>query len=106
MSSALFELAGLTHDAQSSAAYVAFAEAQLRSLASPVYLAEPGTNGGFLLKHATGNFPQKGEIDVPINYADYYFLEALTRAKAVLKQREHRTTAGEIAPGVRPAAIK
>lgn len=61
--------------------YSAFAEQQLRTLASPAYLAEPGTNGGFLLMHATGNHPKNSEIDVPINYADYYFLEALLRAR-------------------------
>lgn len=82
MSSALFELAGFASSPAAAARYRAFAEAQLRSLASPAYLAEPGTNGGFLLKHATGNHPKKSEIDVPINYGDYYFLEALLRAKA------------------------
>jgi unsaturated chondroitin disaccharide hydrolase len=61
--------------------YSTFAEQQLRSLASPAYLAEPGTNGGFLLKHATGNHPKNSEIDVPIIYADYYFIEALLRAR-------------------------
>ena len=59
----------------------AFAEAQLRSLSSPAYLATPGTHGGFLLMHATGNHPKNSEIDVPINYGDYYFLEALIRAR-------------------------
>ena len=34
---------------------------------------------GFLLLHSTGNYPAKDEIDVPINYADYYYLEALHR---------------------------
>ena len=106
MSSALFELTGLTHSPQSAARYAAFAEAQLRSLASPAYLAEPGTNGGFLLKHATGNFPHQSEIDVPINYADYYFLEALTRANAALKQRGTLTGSGAAAPSVHTAAIK
>jgi rhamnogalacturonyl hydrolase YesR len=62
--------------------YATFAGQQLRSLASPAYLAEPGANGGFLLMHATGNHPKNSEIDVPINYADYYFLEALLRARA------------------------
>ncbi|MEN9403825.1 MAG: hypothetical protein RL091_2528 [Verrucomicrobiota bacterium] len=62
--------------------YSDFAEQQLRSLASPAYLAQPGENGGFLLKHATGNYPKKSEIDTPINYTDYYFLEALLRARA------------------------
>ncbi len=78
--SALLELRGYV-DAATAASYTAFAEAQLRSLASPAYLAEPGTNGGFLLKHATGNHPKNSEIDVPINYGDYYFLEALVRAR-------------------------
>ncbi|MBQ3766143.1 MAG: glycoside hydrolase family 88 protein [Bacteroidales bacterium] len=50
----------------------------LRTLASPEYLAEPRTNGGFLLKHSVGNMPGGTEIDVPLTYADYYFLEALT----------------------------
>lgn len=61
--------------------YAAFAEQQLRSLASPAYLAAPGTNGGFLLMHATGNHPKNSEIDVPLAYGDYYFLEALLRAR-------------------------
>lgn len=78
--SALLELRGYAA-ADLAAGYTAFAEAQLRSLCSPAYLAEPGTNGGFLLKHATGNHPKNSEIDTPINYTDYYFLEALLRAR-------------------------
>ena len=54
------------------------AERILRTLASPEYLAEPRTNGGFLLKHSVGNIPGHTEVDVPLTYADYYFLEALT----------------------------
>ena len=56
---------------------VAAAERILRTLASPEYLAEPRTNGGFLLKHSVGNIPGHTEVDVPLTYADYYFLEAL-----------------------------
>ena len=56
---------------------VAAAERILRTLASPEYLAEPRTNGGFLLKHSVGNLPGRSEVDVPLTYADYYFLEAL-----------------------------
>lgn len=52
---------------------------QLRTLASPEYLAEPGTNGGFILKHSVGNMNKNSEVDVPLTYADYYFLEALLR---------------------------
>ena len=57
---------------------LAMAERILRTLASPEYLAEPRTNGGFLLKHGVGNIPGHSEVDVPLTYADYYFLEALT----------------------------
>ena len=53
------------------------AERIIRTLASPEYLAEPRTNGGFLLKHGVGNLPSNSEVDVPLTYADYYFLEAL-----------------------------
>ena len=56
---------------------LAMAERILRTLASPEYLAEPRTNGGFLLKHGVGNLPGHSEVDVPLTYADYYFLEAL-----------------------------
>jgi rhamnogalacturonyl hydrolase YesR len=84
VSSALLELAQFS-DKDMAKRYRSFAEAQLRSLASPDYLAAPGENGGFLLKHATGHKPAGKEIDVPLNYADYYFLEALLRLKAGLK---------------------
>ena len=57
---------------------LAMAERILRTLASPEYLAEPRTNGGFLLKHSVGSLPGNSEVDVPLTYADYYFLEALT----------------------------
>jgi unsaturated chondroitin disaccharide hydrolase len=78
--------AGTGHfsDAAAAARYRAFAERQLRSLSSSEYLAAPGENGGFLLKHATGHKPAGKEIDVPLNYADYYFLEALLRLRATL----------------------
>jgi len=79
--SALLELATFS-DRETAARYRDFAEQTLRSLSSDAYLAKPGDNGGFLLKHATGHKPAKSEIDVPLNYADYYFLEALLRLKA------------------------
>jgi rhamnogalacturonyl hydrolase YesR len=85
-SSALLELAGFV-DAAAAARYRAFAERQVRSLSSSDYLAAPGENGGFLLKHATGHKPAGKEIDVPLNYADYYFLEALLRLRATLPAR-------------------
>ena len=51
----------------------------LKNLSSEQYLAKPGKNGLFILKHATGNWPKNSEIDTPLSYADYYYVEALTR---------------------------
>lgn len=58
--------------------YIKSAEAILASLTRD-YASKPGENKGFLLGHSTGSFPSKTEVDVPINYADYYYLEALLR---------------------------
>lgn len=49
------------------------------ALASPAYLSLVGNNGNFLIMHSVGSIPHGEEIDVPLNYADYYFLEALYR---------------------------
>lgn len=35
--------------------------------------------------HSTGNHPGNSEIDVPLTYADYYYVEALTRMKHKLQ---------------------
>ncbi|MBT33857.1 MAG: glucuronyl hydrolase [Thalassobius sp.] len=78
VSSALFELANYV-DADKGQLYKEKATAILESLASDEYLAKPGENNYFLLKHATGNLPANSEIDEPLNYADYYFIEALRR---------------------------
>lgn len=59
--------------------YMDYAEKILKSLSSPAYLAEPGTNQGFVLMHSVGSLPNRSEIDTPINYADYYYLEAIIR---------------------------
>lgn len=53
----------------------------IKNLSSEQYRAKPGENAGFLLKHSTGSLPHGKEIDVPLVYADYYFLEALLRYK-------------------------
>lgn len=56
----------------------------LRSLSSSAYFAKYGTNGGFLLRHSVGSIAHGVEIDVPLIYADYYYLEALNRYKKIL----------------------
>ena len=74
--SALFELSTFAKDGQK---YFDYAEKILKSLSSSDYLAEPGTNEGFILKHSVGSLHHGSEIDVPLNYADYYYLEAIQR---------------------------
>jgi len=59
--------------------YIQVAENILSSLIGEQYLAGYGQNGGFLLKHSVGHLPAKSEIDVPLTYADYYFVEAVLR---------------------------
>lgn len=78
ISSALYELSNYSED--NSEGYLIAADKILASLSSPEYLAAPGTNNYFLLKHSTGHLPGDSEIDVPIVYADYYFLEANLRS--------------------------
>jgi lysophospholipase L1-like esterase len=78
MASALIELSDYTRP-ELGQQCLQFARQQLISLASPAYLAKLGENGGFLLMHCVGNMPKNSEVDVPLNYADYYFLEALLR---------------------------
>jgi len=77
--SALLELS--TYSEENGKKYFDNAEQMLKSLSSEEYLAEPGTNSGFILKHAVGSYPHNSEVDVPLIYADYYFLEALHRYK-------------------------
>ena len=53
----------------------------------PDYLAEFGTNGGFILKHSVGNLNKNSEVDVPLSYADYYYVEALLRLKKIQNEK-------------------
>ncbi len=75
--SALYELAKYSVNGRK---YKAVADRILASLHHK-YTSKSGANYGFLLEHSTGHRPAKSEVDVPINYADYYYLEALLRCK-------------------------
>lgn len=61
--------------------YKETADKIMESLGSPAYRAEVGTNGNFILMHSVGSIPHGAEIDVPLNYADYYFLEGIMRKR-------------------------
>jgi chondroitin AC lyase len=80
--SALFELGQLTGKRK----YTSLAIKMLHSLASPAYTAKLGTNDDFLLMHSVGSIPHENEIDKPLVYADYYYLEALARYKRLLEK--------------------
>lgn len=74
--SALLELGTFVGDGKELFDY---AEEILKTLATDEYLAPKGENAGFILKHSVGHLPANSEIDTPLNYADYYFLEAIKR---------------------------
>ncbi len=75
--SALYELS--THLGKDSIKYRNAADKILESLSSSSYRAKEGENNNFLLVHSVGFKPGNIEIDVPIIFADYYFLEANMR---------------------------
>ncbi|MDD2244561.1 MAG: glycoside hydrolase family 88 protein [Dysgonamonadaceae bacterium] len=75
LASALYELSTYSNKMD----YEAWADKIMTSLASSNYRAKLGQNGDFLLMHSVGSLPHNSEVDVPLNYADYYFLEALMR---------------------------
>ncbi len=76
MASAFYELSTFSG---TGSIYLDAANSIVESLTSENYRAKDGSNGGFLLRHSVGHKPGKSEIDVAINYADYYYLEALKR---------------------------
>lgn len=84
LASTLIELSTQT-DGRESAGYLAKAAQLLQSLSAAPYKAAVGTNGGFILRHSVGSIPHNSEIDVPLTYADYYYIEALMRYKRLLE---------------------
>jgi len=77
--SGLLDLARLDPRRASSRRYKRAAIATLRTLASPRYLAR-GTTHRSILRHGTANH-EGGSADTGLIYGDYYFLEALARAR-------------------------
>jgi unsaturated chondroitin disaccharide hydrolase len=84
MASALYELS--TYSPANAKNYKATADKIVKNLTDH-YQSKIGENHGFLLLHSTGHKPAKSEIDVPIIYADYYFLEALLRKDRLAKNK-------------------
>ncbi len=86
IASALVELSTFT-DKKLSKKYRTLAEQMIRSLASPAYRAELGQNGNFILKHSVGFMAKNSEVDAPLTYADYYFVEALMRYRKLFNKK-------------------
>ena len=89
MASALLELQGYVDEPAARARYRAFAVRQLTTLSSSEYRADKRELGGFILRHGVGNKPGASEIDTPLDYGDYYYLEALVRFRR-LRENEKR----------------
>ncbi|UIR55459.1 glycoside hydrolase family 88 protein [Sphingobacterium sp. SRCM116780] len=83
VASVLLELAQYTTGDESQT-YITKAEQVLRSLSSKPYKADYKEAGGYILKHSVGSIPHETEVDVPLTYADYYYVEALIRYKRLL----------------------
>ena len=81
---AMLELGTMVPDGQK---YLDYGEKILKSLSSDAYLAAPGENCGFVLMHSVGSLPNGSEIDTPLNYADYYYLEALKRKRDIEREQ-------------------
>jgi unsaturated chondroitin disaccharide hydrolase len=75
--SALYELSTMS---KAGSTYRGKADMIIRSLTKNYRLPVGGAHG-FILTHSTGSKPANSEVDVPLNYADYYYLEALLRQK-------------------------
>jgi unsaturated chondroitin disaccharide hydrolase len=82
VASALLNLSELVKNETEKEYYRNAAEKMLWSLSSPAYLS--GTKNDAFLLHSTSNKPKNGEVDIPIIYADYYYIEALVRLNKIL----------------------
>ena len=81
MAAGYAELCTLVADKAKAKEYQSMAESIVRALASEQYLAKVGENFNYLLMHSTGFYLKGSEVDAPLTYADYYFLEAIYRLK-------------------------
>ncbi|MFB9052710.1 glycoside hydrolase family 88 protein [Formosa undariae] len=73
----LLELADLVKDDKLKEKYRHEAKRFVTALSSKAYFS--GDENNALLLHSTGHHPKGREVDEPIIYADYYFMEALIR---------------------------
>jgi rhamnogalacturonyl hydrolase YesR len=77
VASALIELYGFTNDKS----YLDYSKKVLNNLQSKDYILDSKVDAPFILNHSSGDWSKRSEMDEPIVYGDYYFLEALIRLK-------------------------
>ena len=82
IASALYELSTYS---ENGAFYKEKADKMVESLSAAPYRPETGTAHGFLLNSSVTSIPHNSDIDVPLNYADYYYVEALVRKRNIEK---------------------
>lgn len=86
VASALLELSQLEDNQTKAGQYKKAAINMLTELSSDKYQSRQSKPS--LLLHSTGHWPNGSEIDASINYADYYYIEALTRYKDLLNKKK------------------
>lgn len=96
--SALLELSGFVEDSL-QAAYRDYARTTLRTLSRPPYRAGIRENANFLLQHGVGHLPADSEVDVPLSYADYYYLEGLMRLRKLVTGSDLSARVVPLGPG-------
>lgn len=79
VSSALVELYQYTKNQK----YLDYSKKVLNTLISEEYILDSDIDAPFILKHSTGNWPKKDEVDESIVYGDYYYLETILRLKSL-----------------------
>ena len=77
IASAFTELYDYTNETK----YLDYSKSLVETLKTDKFLLNADFEKPFILDHSTGNWPKNDEIDGPIVYADYYFLETLLRLK-------------------------
>ncbi|WPR71164.1 glycoside hydrolase family 88 protein [Flavobacterium sp. NG2] len=77
VASGLYEL----YDYTKNDIYLNYANKVMTSLSTKNYILDKTVKGPFILDHSTGHKPKNDEVDEPIVYGDYYYLEALLRQK-------------------------
>jgi len=82
ITAALYELGDYSENGET---YIKVANKLFATLSSAKFIAQVGDNKGFILKHSTGHLPGNSEIDVPLVYADYYFLESIIKKQDMEK---------------------